>query len=223
MKYLWTEDTGAGFHFWHLVNQYLFDGTLKVESKGSNQGLLDSVRELKPEKNDLYYLAFDKVYDNMDIVNKLLELQELIKKYPRQIKLLDVTCFEGIIFAFKYLIEWTGTGRKDKIAMREHILGALSNHKIDIDRIEDQKTLNYLMGFKRFSTERVLKSITNELTDVNEWSVKGNYMGNCWYKDCCSMTDTHKVHCNLGAMDGRQKMIALLQDAESQRIVKEIR
>lgn len=24
MKYLWTEDTGAGFHFWQLVNQLLW-------------------------------------------------------------------------------------------------------------------------------------------------------------------------------------------------------
>ena len=26
MKYLWTEDTGAGLHFWKLVNQLFFDG-----------------------------------------------------------------------------------------------------------------------------------------------------------------------------------------------------
>lgn len=25
MKYLWTEDTGAGLHFWKLVNQLLFN------------------------------------------------------------------------------------------------------------------------------------------------------------------------------------------------------
>jgi hypothetical protein len=24
MKYLWTEDKGAGLHFWNLANQYLF-------------------------------------------------------------------------------------------------------------------------------------------------------------------------------------------------------
>ena len=40
MRYLWTEDTGAGFHFWKLVNQLFFDNELVVESKGSNQGLL---------------------------------------------------------------------------------------------------------------------------------------------------------------------------------------
>ena len=33
MKYLWTEDTGAGLHFWKLVNQLFFDDALVVESK----------------------------------------------------------------------------------------------------------------------------------------------------------------------------------------------
>ena len=33
MKYLWTEDTGAGLHFWQLVNELFFNGELKVESK----------------------------------------------------------------------------------------------------------------------------------------------------------------------------------------------
>ena len=42
MKYLWTEDTGAGLHFWKLVNQLFFDNALVVESKESNQGILDS-------------------------------------------------------------------------------------------------------------------------------------------------------------------------------------
>lgn len=34
MRYLWTEDTGAGLHFWKLVNQLFFDNELVVESKG---------------------------------------------------------------------------------------------------------------------------------------------------------------------------------------------
>ena len=46
MRYLWTEDTGAGFHFWKLVNQLFFDNELVVESKGSNQGLLDALIDL---------------------------------------------------------------------------------------------------------------------------------------------------------------------------------
>lgn len=55
MKYLWTEDTGAGFHFWELVNQLFFENALIVESKGGNQGILDALSGLKLKDEDKYY------------------------------------------------------------------------------------------------------------------------------------------------------------------------
>ena len=55
MRYLWTEDTGAGLHFWKLVNQLFFDNELVVESKWSNQGLLDAVIDLSIKDDDEYY------------------------------------------------------------------------------------------------------------------------------------------------------------------------
>ena len=63
MRYLWTEDTGAGLHFWKLVNKFFFDNELVVESKGSNQGLLDAVIDLDIKDDDKYYVAFDYVVD----------------------------------------------------------------------------------------------------------------------------------------------------------------
>ena len=58
MKYLWTEDTGAGLHFWKLVNRLFFDNELVVESKGSNQGLLDALIDLGTKYDYEYYVAF---------------------------------------------------------------------------------------------------------------------------------------------------------------------
>ena len=52
MKYLWTEDTGAGLHFWKLVNQLFFDDALVVESKESNQGLLDALADIDMKEDD---------------------------------------------------------------------------------------------------------------------------------------------------------------------------
>ena len=52
MKYLWTEDTGAGLHFWKLVNQLFFDNALVVESKESNQGILYSLTSLNAKEED---------------------------------------------------------------------------------------------------------------------------------------------------------------------------
>ena len=54
---LWTEDTGAGLHFWKLVNQLFFENALVVESKESNQGILNAVSDLRPEEEDKYYIC----------------------------------------------------------------------------------------------------------------------------------------------------------------------
>ena len=223
MKYIWTEDTGAGLHFWELANQHLFHGSFIVESKGSNQELLDAVRQLVPKEGDRYYLAFDIVYDNMDVVNKYLELRELVAVYPKQIVILDIICFEHIILSFSKLIEWTGTGKKDKIAMREVVLSAIEDHKIDIDRIVDRKIREYLVGFKRYSTERVIKAITYELTENNEWSVKGEKMGSCWYEDCCVVKSLDKIRCNVDKeISGKEKMTVLFISSTMQSIIKDM-
>lgn len=77
MRYLWTEDTGAGLHFLKLVNRLFSDNELVVESKGSNQGLLDALIDLETEDGDEYFVAFDYVVNNQDIRNKY---RNVIKK-----------------------------------------------------------------------------------------------------------------------------------------------
>ena len=100
MKYLWTEDTGAGLHFWKLVNQLFFDNALVVESKESNQGILDSLISLNAKEEDEYYIAFDYVPDNQDIRNKYRQLKQLVEKseasYDNISKLLDRKYIDGV-------------------------------------------------------------------------------------------------------------------------------
>ena len=177
MRYLWTEDTGAGFHFWKLVNQLFFDNELVVESKGSNQGLLDAVLDIDIKDDDSYYVAFDYVVDNQDIRNKYRILKSIADKAEGKIIILDMICFEYLILAFDKLVEWTGTGKTDKIKIREEVLPAIENHRINLSKIDDEKTLQYLAGFKRYSTERVMKSLVGEFTQNEKWSVKGGTYG----------------------------------------------
>ena len=184
MRYLWTEDTGAGLHFWKLVNQLFFDNELAVESKWSNQGLLDAVLDLNI-KEDKYYIAFDYMVDNQDIRNKYRMLKSITNKSEGKIVILDMICFEYLILAFDKLVEWTGTGKTDKIKIREEVLSAIENHRINLSKIDDEKTLQYVAGFKRYSTERVMKSLVGEFTQNEKWSINGALMGECWYKDCC--------------------------------------
>ena len=220
MKYLWTEDTGAGLHFWKLVNQLFFDNALVVESKESNQGILGSLTSLNAKEEDEYYIAFDYVPDNQDIRNKYRQLKQLVEKSEAKVIILDMICFEYFILAFDKLVSWTGTGKTDKIKMREDILAAIEDHRIDLSKIDNQMTMHYLSGFKRYSTERVMKSLVGEFTQNEKWSVKGPLMGECWYKDCCVSEHTDSLRCGKPEVDdGNEKMRMLIQSEEIQKII----
>jgi hypothetical protein len=220
MKYLWTEDTGAGLHFWKLVNQLFFDDEFIVESKGSNQGLLDAVLDLDIKDDDKYYIAFDYVVDNQDIRNKYRVLKSIEKSSEGKIIILDMICFEYLILAFDKLVEWTGTGKTDKIKIREEVLKAVENHRINLLKIDDEKTLQYIAGFNRYSMERVMKSLAGEFTQNEKWSVKGSLMGECWYKDCCVSEHPDSLRCGKPEVeDGSGKMRMLIQSEEIKKIL----
>lgn len=223
MKYFWTEDTGAGLHFWKLVNQLFFDNALVIESKESNQGILDALSNLKIKEDDEYYIAFDYVVDNQDIRNKYRLLKSIAEKSEGKIIILDMICFEYLIFAFDKLVAWTGTGKADKIKIREEVLSAIENHRINLSKIDDGNTLQYLAGFKRYSTERVMKSLVGEFTQNEKWSVKGSLMGECWYKDCCVSEYQDSIRCGKPEVeDGSEKMRMLIQSEEVQKIIGEV-
>ena len=220
MRYLWTEDTGAGFHFWKLVNRLFFDDELVIESKGSNQGLLDAVLDLDIKGDDKYYIAFDYVVDNQDIRNKYRVLKSIEESSKGKIVILDMICFEYLILAFDRLIEWTGTGKMDKVKIREEVLTAVENHRINLSKIDDKKTLHYIAGFKRYSTERVMKALVGEFTQNEKWSVKGNLMGECWYKDCCVSEHPDSLRCGKPeTVGGNEKMRMLIQSKKVQEVM----
>ena len=223
MKYLWTEDTGAGLHFWKLINQIFFDNELAIESKENNQGILDALSDLEIKADDKYYIAFDYVVDNQDIRNKYRMLKSIAEKSEGKVIILDMICFEYLILAFEKLVEWTGTSKKDKIKIREKVLSAIENHRINLAKIDDEKTLQYLAGFKRYSTERVMKSLVSELTENEKWSIKGSLMGECWYKDCCISEHPDNLRCGEPEVeDGSEKMRMLIQSESVQKVLNQI-
>lgn len=223
MKYLWTEDTGAGLHFWKLVNQLFFDDVLVVESKESNQGLLDALTEIDMKEDDKYYIAFDYVVDDQDIRNKYRMLKSIADKAEGKIIILDMICFEYLILAFDKLVAWTGTGKTDKIKIREEVLAAVENHRINLSKIDDEKTLQYIACFKRYSTERVMKSLVGEFTQNEKWSVKGALMGECWYEDCCVSEHLDSLRCGIPEVEGgNEKMRILIWSEKVHKILSTI-
>ena len=107
--------------------------------------------------------------------------------------------------------------------MREDILAAIEDHRIDLSKIKNQTTMQYLSGFKRYSTERVMKSLVGEFTQNEKWSVKGQLMGECWYKDCCVSEHLDSLRCGKPEIEnGNEKMRMLIQSEEVQRVIGEV-
>ena len=183
---------------------------------------MDALIDLETEDGDEYFVAFDYVVDNQDIRNKYRMLKSITDKSEGKIVILDMICFEYLILAFDKLVEWTGTGKTDKIKIRDKVLAAVESHRIDLSKIDDEKTLQYIAGFKRYSTERVMKSLVGEFTQNEKWSVKGNLMGECWYKDCCVSEHTDNLRCGKPeVMDGNEKMRTLIWSEEVQRLMRD--
>lgn len=182
-----------------------------------------SLTSLNAKEEDEYYIAFDYVPDNQDIRNKYRQLKQLVEKSEAKVIILDMICFEYFILAFDKLVSWTGTGKTDKIKMREDILAAIEDHRIDLSKIKNQTTMQYLSGFKRYSTERVMKSLVGEFTQNEKWSVKGTLMGECWYKDCCVSEHPDSLRCGKPEVEeGSEKMRMLIQSEEVQRVIGEV-
>ena len=172
---------------------------------------------METEDGDEYFVAFDYVVDNQDIRNKYRMLKSIADKSEGKIVILDMICFEYLILAFDKLVEWTGTGKIDKIKIREEVLTAVENHRINLSKIDDEKTLQYIAGFKRYSTERVMKSLVGEFTQNEKWSVKGNLMGECWYKECCVSEHTDNLRCGKPEVEGGDEKMRMLIQSETVR------
>ena len=205
-----------------MINQLFFDNELAIESKESNQGILDALSDLEIKADDKYYIAFDYVVDNQDIRNKYRMLKSISEKSGGKVTILDMICFEYLILAFGKLVTWTGTGKADKIKIREDVLSAIEDHRINLSKIDDEKTLQYLASFKRYSTERVMKSLVGEFTQNEKWSVKGPLMGECWYKDCCVSEHPDSLRCGKPEVKGGSEKIRMLMQSETVRKVLQV-
>ena len=89
-------------------------------------------------------------------------MKSIADKAEGKIIILNMICFEYLILAFDKLVAWTGTGKTDKIKIREEVLSAIEDHRINLSKIDDVKTLQYLAGFKRYSKKLSWIDINNE-------------------------------------------------------------
>lgn len=231
MYYIWTEDRNEGLHFWNLVKDFLACDDLIVESKESNQGILFALTTLKPKKEDVYYIAFDRTLDNIDIFNKYIKVKALCDKFEN-VHLLNIQCFEMLLLKFTKLIQWTGCNRENLIITRAEILKHTKGNFLQIDDVENSIALAYFQRLKYPTSERIIKSLTREILSNDEWTLgykntetNKKELGRCWYFSCCVMDEKRysRRKCCFGKnKKGYDKLKELFLDINMPEMIPEV-
>ena len=68
-----------------------------------------------------------------------------------------------------------------------------------------------------------MKSLVGEFTQNEKWSVKGELMGECRYRDCCVSEHPDSLRCGRPEVEnGDEKIRMLIQSAEVQRVIGKV-
>ena len=191
MKYIWCEDSGAGFEFWREIFQIIHP-EIKVESKQSNGKLLKAVSKINDDNT--YYILLDVAIDNPDV---LREYNRLFKYAEEQenIKIIKIHSFEFTLLSFSLLDNWVFARNDELKEKREEILTARDMFvKLILDEgsLEDLRQFRAIFNYAdRYNTERISAKLLYEITRNTGFETNKGKLGPCFINSCCEWEGRH--------------------------------
>lgn len=194
--YLWVEDRvdKAGFTFWKTMMEQLFPNVI-VESKTNNSELIKAVQNLSDHENK-YIVAFDQVFDNIQVVREHQLLQTCIRE-RRNVYELRLICFEYVLLEFEYLLDWIYAPHDEfiqkravAITAREKLIAAIRNQGIDYKQIKELQ--EYHQHLDTMNIEQLVARLLFDLTRNTGFEVNKSLLGTCWVTSCCEWKERRK-------------------------------
>lgn len=191
--YLWIEDKEgkASYVFWNTMMQNLCPDVI-VESKKNNSELVKAVRDLKDEENR-YIIVFDNSFDNFQVYREL----KLLKKYialKKNVRIMDITCFEYVLLEFDKLTDWIYSPEDDlrikrqaAIRAREKLVKTLNSGEMDYKAIRE--VVEYDANLNSHNIEQLSAKLLYDLTRNTGFEVSKGKLGKCWVESCCDWTE----------------------------------
>lgn len=191
--YLWIEDQKdkASYMFWRTLMQQLCPDVI-IESKRNNSELVKSVKSLSDEENQ-YIIVYDNSFDNLQVYQE----QKRLKKYAdmkKNIRLMNIICFEYILLEFTNLIDWIYapedeflTKRASAIHAREKLVESLQSGDLNYKAI--QEVMEYDTNIDNHNIEQLSAKLLYDLTRNTGFEVSKGKIGDCWVHSCCEWID----------------------------------
>lgn len=214
---VWLEDSTSGARLLsNLLNSYFGKKNILVkfhDGNGNNVpyltkngGILYDLRKNRNNKN-LIALFIDVVYDNVDVVSVLQEIDEELQ-FHTHVYLLNSYCFEHNMLSYTDLSKYGGSLYSGYDNDRYCFLKSIHDNVFDIELIDKSLVStsfkSYLDKHITVSGEKVAKMLLgngtckhNILTNKLQFEgvrIVGGDLGVCWTCDCCKYANSIKEY-----------------------------
>lgn len=182
-KYVWCEDSGAGYAFWKLVFSSLYKDMV-VESKGNISDLCKALRNV--DDNHKYYLCIDNAVDNPEVMREIQRIYYYIGNKDN-VKLVNVYSFEFALLSFAKLEEWVFAANDE---LKESRRNLLAQKNLVVEAISSGMESNNLSIINEMiqnaNVEQFCAKLLFEITRNTGFATTKGQLGNCFWVDCCT-------------------------------------
>lgn len=188
-KYVWCEDTGAGYEFWLKIFEAL-DKDIIVRSKKNNTELRKAVERVTDDGNS-YYIFMDAAMDNSDVLRETQRVNK-IAEMKKNVFFVKIHSFEYSLLSFKKLEDWVfakedelKTKRTKFLAAREIFLRMVAE---GISPEEQERFFELTKYDVTKNSEQLASSLIKDITKNTGFATTKSKLGECFVEDCCTWT-----------------------------------
>ncbi len=202
MIHIWHEDSqnSTTSQFWNFLKVNKVSKLLvnaDIQGFNGNDKLCAYLTTVIFNSNDIYYIFIDKVLDNNLALKYYLSAKKIVRNH-KNVKLVDILCFEYLLLKFKYFVSWTTPVKMTKdykiceqvrtefIHCIETKQSWIHNNQI-CNFVMTKKNINNSNGLGYISSENVATLILSLMTNggTTEFGISKTKFGGCWHQDCC--------------------------------------
>ena len=185
-KYLWCEDSGAGYQFWKAIFKETYPDIVVISKKG-NTGLRKATKGISDDGNH-YYIVIDSALDNPDVLRETRRLYENAKD-KRNVSIITIHSFEFALLSFDCLDSWVFAEEDELKEKRKDLLADIKTFVElimsggDAEKLSGLKDI--LMKYNKNNNEQLASKLLYEITRNTGFETDKGELGNCFVIDCC--------------------------------------
>lgn len=199
MIHIWHEDSmnSATTVFWNYLKYCKVNSKLEnaeIVGFSGNKKLFDYVSNCKFNKNDVYIIFMDCVYDNL-VVMEMYEKLNTVVSNKDNVFIMNLLSFEYLILSFKYFESWVRP--LVNLNKYNYLCKVRSAFLLCVEEksrlCQDAVLIDYMnrsfqaRNIEKITTEQLATHLLSDFTGSlkGDFIITKKHLGSCWTCTCC--------------------------------------